>query len=59
MINDRRKRLPGVPEPDGALLLTLQPGAYTAQVTGVSTTTGIALIEIYDVQKVSRSSVVF
>jgi len=32
------------------MLVTLNPGAYTAQVTGLSGTTGIALIEIYDFQ---------
>ena len=35
---------------DTAMLVTLNPGAYTAQVTGLSGTTGIALIEIYDFQ---------
>jgi hypothetical protein len=34
---------------DAALLLTLQPGAYTVVVTGVANTTGIALVEVYDV----------
>jgi hypothetical protein len=36
--------------PDSALLLTLPPGAYTAQVSGASGDTGVALVEIYDVQ---------
>jgi len=35
---------------DAALLTTLQPGSYTVQVTGVANTTGVALIEIYDMQ---------
>lgn len=35
---------------DTAMLVTLNPGAYTAQVTGLSGTSGIALIEIYDFQ---------
>jgi hypothetical protein len=35
---------------DSALLVTLPPGQYTAQVTGASGDTGIALIEVYDVQ---------
>jgi len=35
---------------DSALLLTLQPGAYTVQVSSVSGTTGTALVEIYDTQ---------
>ena len=33
---------------DAALLLNLAPGGYTAQVTGVGGTTGIALVEIYE-----------
>jgi len=35
---------------DSALLVTLQPGAYTVQVTSVSGSTGVALIEVYDTQ---------
>lgn len=34
---------------DAALVVTLQPGTYTAQVTGAGGTTGVALIEIYEV----------
>jgi hypothetical protein len=34
---------------DAALLVTLQPGAYTAQVSGVAGTTGVALVEVYEV----------
>jgi len=34
---------------DSALLVTLPPGNYTALVTGVAGTTGLALIEIYEV----------
>ena len=37
------------PTPDSALLVTLAPGAYTAQVKGADGGTGIALIEVYDV----------
>ena len=33
---------------DAALLITLQPGAYTAKVTGYGGTTGVALIEVYE-----------
>ncbi len=33
---------------DAALLLVLEPGSYTVQVTGVGNTTGVALVEIYD-----------
>jgi hypothetical protein len=35
---------------DAALLLTLQPGAYTVVVSGVNATTGVALVEVYDVK---------
>jgi len=34
---------------DAALLVTLPPGSYTAQVSGVNNTTGIALVEVYEV----------
>ncbi len=34
---------------DSALLVTLPPGAYTAQVSGASGDTGVALIEVYEV----------
>lgn len=33
---------------DAALIVSLQPGAYTAQVSGVGGTTGVALIEVYE-----------
>ncbi|HEY9154962.1 MAG TPA: NHL repeat-containing protein [Opitutaceae bacterium] len=33
---------------DSALVLTLPPGGYTAQVTGKNNTTGIALIEVFE-----------
>lgn len=34
---------------DSALLVTLAPGSYTLQVSGVDDTTGIALLEVYEV----------
>jgi hypothetical protein len=34
---------------DSALIVNLDPGTYTVQVNGVGGTTGIALVEIYDV----------
>ncbi|MCF3650322.1 SMP-30/gluconolactonase/LRE family protein [Synoicihabitans lomoniglobus] len=34
---------------DAALLVTLMPGAYTIQVGGVDDTTGVALVEVYEV----------
>jgi plastocyanin len=38
--------LPG--SQDAALILNLAPGAYSAQVTGVNNTTGVALVEVYE-----------
>jgi hypothetical protein len=35
---------------DSAILITLPPGAYTAQVSGASGDTGVALVEVYEVQ---------
>jgi hypothetical protein len=35
--------------PDCALLITLPPGAYTAEVLGVGGATGVALVEVYEV----------
>jgi hypothetical protein len=34
---------------DATLIVTLSPGSYTAQVSGVNNTTGISLVEIYEV----------
>jgi hypothetical protein len=34
---------------DAALLVTLQPGSYTAQATGVNGSAGTALVEVYEV----------
>ena len=34
---------------DSVLLVNLSPGVYTAQVSGVNSTTGIALVEVYEV----------
>jgi hypothetical protein len=36
--------------PDSAILVTLPPGAYTAEISGASGDTGVALVEVYDVQ---------
>jgi hypothetical protein len=33
---------------DAALVATLQPGTYTAQISGVNNTSGVALVEIYE-----------
>ena len=34
---------------DAALLATLAPGGYSVRVSGVATTTGVALVEVYEV----------
>ncbi len=39
-----RRRIPK----ESALLATLNPGAYTAIVDGVSGATGVGLVEVYD-----------
>ena len=44
---------------DAALLVSLPPGSYTAQASGVGATTGVALIEIYDVPTPPAGSFVF
>jgi hypothetical protein len=36
---------------DAALLINLMPGAYTVQVVGAGNTTGIGLVEVYEVQQ--------
>lgn len=33
---------------DAAVIVSLEPGSYTAQVTGVGNTTGVALVEVYE-----------
>jgi large repetitive protein len=33
---------------DAAVILTLAPGSYTAQVAGAGTTSGVALVEVYE-----------
>ena len=34
---------------DAAVVVTLQPGSYSVQVTGTANTTGVALVEVYEV----------
>jgi hypothetical protein len=41
--------LPDPSSKDTALLVTLQPGVYSAVVSGVAGSTGVALVEIYEV----------
>jgi sugar lactone lactonase YvrE len=45
---------PGDPR-ESAILITLQPGAYTAIVSGVGGTTGVALVEVYDMDPAATS----
>jgi uncharacterized repeat protein (TIGR03806 family) len=42
---------------DAATLVTLAPGSYTAQVTGLNSTTGIGLAEVYDANPSSTAAV--
>lgn len=42
---------------DSALVATLPAGAYTAQVTGMGQTTGVALVELYEVPQAASGSV--
>jgi hypothetical protein len=39
---------------DAALRLTLQPGSYLAQVTGIGNTEGVVLVEVYEMNAASR-----
>ncbi len=36
---------------DAAILVTLAPGVYSAKASGVGNSTGVALIEIYDLNR--------
>ena len=40
--------LPGATSRDAALLVTLPPGGYSVQASGVANTTGVAIVEIYE-----------
>ncbi|MDB6169020.1 MAG: repeat protein [Verrucomicrobia bacterium] len=42
--------LPDAASKDAVMLVTLNPGSYSAIVSGVGNTTGVALIEVYDVR---------
>ena len=41
---------------DAAILITLPPGNYTAQISGQSGDTGVALVEVYAVPPVTNSN---
>jgi hypothetical protein len=47
--------LPPEDDREAAIVTTLQPGAYTAVVTGKGGTSGVALVEIYDLQPDSET----
>jgi hypothetical protein len=53
LISDASAKAGAFPLPSGskdaAILITLPPGTYTAQATGVNGTTGIALVEVYEI----------
>ena len=40
---------PGPTSLDAALLVSLNPGSYTAQVSGAAASTGVAIVEIYEI----------
>ncbi|PTY08447.1 hypothetical protein DB347_02365 [Opitutaceae bacterium EW11] len=42
---------------DAAFVITVPPGAYTAQISGKNSSTGVALIEVYDVSGATVGSV--
>jgi hypothetical protein len=44
---------------DSAILTTLAPGAYTAQVSGANGSQGVALIEVYDLSPASTAQKLF
>jgi hypothetical protein len=48
--------LPNANSKDAVLLVTLQPGLYSAQVSGVGGTTGVALVEVYEMDASPTSS---
>ena len=40
---------------DSAILVTLNPGFYTAQITGANGTTGLSLVEVYDADPLNNT----
>ena len=48
---------PGDPR-ESAILITLQPGAYTAQVLGAGGSSGAALVEVYDADTASAATII-
>lgn len=48
-------RLSPTDDRESAILATLQPGSYTAIVRGQNNTTGVALVEVYNLDAVSSA----
>jgi hypothetical protein len=46
----------GAASADSAVLVTLQPGPYTAQVSGANNGTGLAIVEAYDTDPLSNDT---
>ena len=49
--------IPPANERESAIVATLAPGAYTAILRGLAATSGIALVEVYDLEPASASRV--
>lgn len=47
--------IPPSSEKESAIVMSLTPGAYTAVVRGVNNTTGVALVEVYDLAAATSS----
>jgi lysophospholipase L1-like esterase len=60
LIESESARIGAEPLPAGsgdcAVLLDLPPGGYTVQLAGVNNTTGVGLVEIYDLDEVGSSA---
>ena len=54
----RDSLIPPTNDRESAIVATLAPGPYTAIVRGKNNTTGVALVEVYDLQKTSGSRLV-
>ncbi len=52
----RGTTIPPSNELESAIVITLQPGAYTAVVRGVGGGTGVALVEVYDLDQAADST---
>jgi hypothetical protein len=48
--------IPPTDDRESAIVATLQPGSYTAIVRGLNSTTGVALVEVYNLDSASAAS---